>query len=312
MITRRCTQRQLLLTPDKHVVQTFEYLLAEAAERFGVTIYGWVLMGNHLHILIRDNRGNYPKFIEHLHKMISMAMNDYLGRTENLWSCEQANVVWVVETSDKFEKLIYILANPVKAHLVELAEEWPGSTSLSLNVEGGEKIIKKPEGFFRKKGPMPDEVTLRVARLEGFEHLSQEQWAALIMSALSKEELRARQLRRDTNGRVLGCKAILAARRTDTPHTLEERKRLKPTVACERRESRCHALEVLRSFRSDYADAMRKWLRGSRSVKFPEGTYRMRLLGAPCVGSDTPRPSRAASRRAVRPREGTANSATVC
>lgn len=312
MITRRCTQRQLLLTPDKHVAQTFEYLLAEAAGRFGITIYGWVLMGNHLHILIRDNHGNYPKFIEHLHKMISMAINDYLGRSENLWSCEQANVVWVVDPSDKFEKLIYILANPVNAHLVELAEEWPGSTSLSLNREGGEKVIKRPEGYFRKKGPMPDEVTLRVARLEGFEDLSQEQWSALIMSALSKHELRARKVRRETNGSVLGRNAVLAAQRTDTPRTFEDRKRLKPTVACQNRESRIHALEILRSFRSDYADAMRKWLGGNRSAKFPDGTYRMRLLGARCERPDTPAPSRAGSRRAVRRGEGTANSATVC
>ncbi|AKU98108.1 hypothetical protein AKJ09_04772 [Labilithrix luteola] len=311
MITRRCTQRQFLLSADRHVVQTFEYILAEAAERFGVTLYAWVLMGNHIHILIRDNHGNYPKFIEHLHKLISMAINDYLERHENLWSCEQANVVWVVENDDKFGKLIYILANPVAAQLVERVGDWPSSSSLSLNVSGGEKVIKKPEGYFRKKGPMPDEVTLRVARLEGFEELSQKEWSAKVLAALDEAEVDARKKRMKTKGRVLGRKAVLAALPTDTPATVEERRRFKPTVACQNGESRAHALDILRSFRADYADALRMWLRGNRKAKFPDGTYRMRLLGAPCERPRVPKTPLAASRTSSRRGDVTAPATTV-
>src|SRR5688572_31174995 len=38
MVTRRCTQRQLLLRPDDETNNAFLYCLAEAAQRFGVEV----------------------------------------------------------------------------------------------------------------------------------------------------------------------------------------------------------------------------------------------------------------------------------
>jgi hypothetical protein len=38
MVTRRCTQRQLLLRPDKKTNNAFIYCLAEAAQRFGIDV----------------------------------------------------------------------------------------------------------------------------------------------------------------------------------------------------------------------------------------------------------------------------------
>jgi hypothetical protein len=110
LISRRCTQRQFLLRPDAFVTDTFLYCLGEAAARFDVTLHGWIALSNHEHLVVRDNRGNFPEFIAHLHKMIAKALNAHWGRWENFWATEQTNVVYLVNDQDRFDKLIYLLA----------------------------------------------------------------------------------------------------------------------------------------------------------------------------------------------------------
>lgn len=288
LFTRRTAQRQLLLTPDEHVVRTYEYLLAEAAAQFNITIYGWVLMGNHQHVLFRDNDGNYPKFIERLDALLTRVLNPYRNRRESMWSSDQPSVVWVVDDADKFAKLVYILANPVAADLVDKAADWPSSSSLSLNLSGRSKVIKRPVGVLRKDGPMPAKVTLRCARLEGYEGLSQAEWEKTVRAALAEAERKARDQRREAKRRVLGSKAVRRARPTSTPETVEPRNGLKPTVAAKDSAARREALETLRAFREAHETALRRWMAGESNVWFPIGTYRMCMLGARSVSSRAP------------------------
>ena len=47
LLTRRCTQRQYLLRPDRDANDTFLYCLAEAAQRFGIDVILPSTMSNH-------------------------------------------------------------------------------------------------------------------------------------------------------------------------------------------------------------------------------------------------------------------------
>jgi hypothetical protein len=49
-------------------------------------------------------------------------------RTENFWASEQTSVVELVGQQDVLDKSVYALTNPVQAHLVEHAHQWPGAT----------------------------------------------------------------------------------------------------------------------------------------------------------------------------------------
>jgi hypothetical protein len=57
----------------------------------------------------------------------------------------------------------------------------------------------------------------------------------------------------------------------------EERRSLSPTIAAGRgqTEARVAAIERLRRFRDDYAEAKARWCAGDRDVVFPAGTYWM-------------------------------------
>src|SRR4051812_13308318 len=118
-MTRRCTQRQFLMRPEPKVDQIFRYCLGEAVGRDRVTLHAFVAMSNHQHLIVRDNEGNFPAFLAHLNKMIAKALNAHWGRCENLWATEQPNAVHLVDADARFEKLVYVLANPVADFLVE-------------------------------------------------------------------------------------------------------------------------------------------------------------------------------------------------
>jgi putative transposase len=276
LITRRCTQRQFLLRPDPEVEQIYLYCLAEAAARYEVTLHGFVAMSNHQHIVLRDNRGNFPEFIAHLHKMIAKAMNARLGRWENFWATEQTNAVYLVEAADRFDKLIYVLANPVNADLVDRVTDWPGATSLGMHLTGRELTVARPRGYFSVEGKMPEEVTLRIERPEGFEELSEGEWRERIERALAAEEQRAREKRQEEGRTVLGRKAVLRAQPTERPSTLEQRRGLRPDIGCLNKTRRIEELKALLLFRATRAAALLRTLAGELGVLFPVGTYRIR------------------------------------
>jgi hypothetical protein len=240
-------------------------------------------MSNHQHIEVRDNLGNFPAFLAHLNKMLAKALNAYWGRWENLWATEQPNAVYLVDASDRLDKLIYLLANPVNDHLVERASDWPGASSLEQVLSGRPITVKRPRAFFSEDGPMPEEVTLRAERPEGFENLTQLEWTTLMSDAIRGAERVARDERMEKKIRVLGRKAVLRAHHTDRPSTIEPRRALRPNVACKDTERRIHALVALRAFRQEYRAVFARWITRAKDVVFPAGTYRLLTLGVACA-----------------------------
>ena len=146
LISRRCTQRQFLLRPDPMTEQIYLYCLGEAAQRYEITLHGFIAMSNHQHLLVRDNHANFPAFLAHLHKMLSKAMNALRRRWENFWATEQPNAVYLVEPADRFAKLVYLLANPFADHLVDRISDWPGACSLGMQPVGDDEISEAAEG----------------------------------------------------------------------------------------------------------------------------------------------------------------------
>jgi REP element-mobilizing transposase RayT len=276
LISRRCTQRQMLLRPDERVEQIYLYCLAEAVERYGMTLHGYVAMSNHQHLVVRDNQGNYPAFLAHLNKMTAKAINHLRGRGENFWATEQPNAVYLVEKHDRFAKLVYLLANPVASDLVDRVSDWPGACSWGLSLSGRTMTVRRPRGgFFRSDSTMPAEVPLRVERPEGFEADSDEEWRAKLEEAVRGEEQKARAERVRSRRGILGRKGVLRAVPTDTAKTVEPRGQLRPHLACRNEERRIAELVALVAFRVARGVALQRFLRGERDVVFPQGTYRV-------------------------------------
>jgi putative transposase len=276
MITRRCTQRQFLMRPDRETNNAFIYCLAIAADKFGIRILFTVAMSNHHHTGIYDPDGNYPAFIEHFHKLFAKCQNALRGRWENFWSSEQTSVVRLVEPEDILDKMVYALTNPVKDSLIERTSTWPGITSLDSTLHGTPLVATRPTHFFRNDGPMPDSAHLSFHRPPGFESLAPTEFAARILEKIHAVENAAAAERRRTGARVLGKSAILAQSWNDRPGSREPRRQLNPRVAARSKWSRIEALLRNRAFRDAYAAARDAFAKGIRDVVFPAGTYWLR------------------------------------
>jgi putative transposase len=286
LITRRCTQRQLLMRPDAETNQAFLYCLAEAAARYKIDVLFTVAMSNHHHTGIYDPLGNYPAFLEHFHKLFAKCQNALRGRWENFWAAEQTSVVRLTSAQDVLEKLVYALTNPVKDHLVEKALQWPGVSSYSAMVENRALRATRPQHFFRETGAMPEAVTLHFARPVGFEHLTHAAWAALLEQRVKEAEDSARSQRRRSGLLVLGAKAVLRQSWVSRPKSVEPRRKLSPRVAAKNKWKRIEALLHNKAFLLAYHDARQAFQLKMRTVVFPDGTYWLRRFASVLCRSD--------------------------
>lgn len=273
LITRRCTQRMLLMRPDDEANNAFIYCLAVAAKRHKIKVLFTTAMSNHHHTGIYDHHGNYPAFLEHFHKLFAKCQNALRGRWENFWSSEQTSVVRLVDGHDVLKKLVYSLCNPVEAALVEHARDWPGVTSLQAMVDGKAMSARRPQHFFRPEGPMPEEVTLDIARPKDFEHLNQADWAQLLREEVAQREQRFRQERMKKGQKVLGAKKVRLQKWSSRPKDFEPRRGLNPRVAAANKWKRMEALLANKQFIKAYRAARKAVHDGLRTALFPPGTY---------------------------------------
>ena len=272
MVTRRCTQRQFLLRPDKHMNNAFIYCVALAAKRFGIDVILPVAMSNHYHIVIYDRLGALPQFTEHLNKLLAKCGNALRGRWENFWASEQVCVVRLVERDDVMRKLVYVATNPVKDDLVQRADQWPGVNGLTALLNQRPLRASRPTHFFRPDGKMPESLELTCVippELGDTEQVLRE-----LRQRVATAEAEAAADRRRRSVRVLGRRAVKQQSWQDAPTTRAPRRNLRPVVAGSG-WARVEALRRNRAFLDAYRQARESWKAG-QPAPFPPGTYWLR------------------------------------
>ncbi len=280
MITRRATQRQFLLRPGAETNNTFLYMLAEAALRFGIVVLLPFVASNHHHTIVYDPTGRIIEFIEHLHKFVAKIQNARLGRWENLWASEPPCLVELISVEDVIDKLVYAATNPVKDGLVERVHHWPGVNGLSDLLNQRVITARRPRHFFRADSRMPETVTLELVLPPALGDA--DQLHRLIRERVAAVETEAAAERRRTGARVLGRRAILRQSWRDRPSSHEPRRNLRPRVAARSKWARIEALRRNRAFIDAYRAARERWLAGLAAI-FPAGTYWLRRFAGVAV-----------------------------
>jgi putative transposase len=124
-LTFSCYHRQALLDSDT-AYHFFEIELEAVRRRYGFVVAGYVLMPEHVHLLVNESR----------HAPLAVALQVLKQQTSRkLKGCEDAQFwqrryydfnVWSEEKC--VEKLRYIHRNPVRRGLVTKPEDWPWSS----------------------------------------------------------------------------------------------------------------------------------------------------------------------------------------
>ena len=274
LVTRRCTQRQFLLRPSAETNRIFVYCLAYAAKQTGMEIHGLVVMSNHWHGVITDPDARLPEFLQILHRLIAAA-NALLGRAENLWAAGAPSVVQLDHPDDVLDTLAYVIANPVAAGLVKDPRDWPGVITTRL---GETFVAKRPEVFFRETGTMPERVKLVCTVPTMLRHIGLDRAVRRLRRLAQESVRRARNAVRSQGRNFLGADGVRMMpiyRHATTPESLRKRR---PSFASRDLDRRLTAVRRVRVFRAAYRVAIAQWQRGRRTVRFPDGTYQMRVL----------------------------------
>ncbi len=288
MLTRRCTQRQLWLRPDEDMNQIWSYCLAEAAAHHDVDVVFTSVMSNHHHTIVMDRHSHEPNVIDfatRLHRHVAKCVNELRGRSENLWASEQMSLVALQEHGDVMSKMVYAATNPVAAKLVERVHHWPGVNAFADVVNDRSTVVKRPRCFFRPDGDMPEEVTLRYVLPPELGKPSEVR--ATLRAMVQAEEATLLRERRLHGRCVLGRRAVLRQRCSDTPVSREPRGELRPHIAARSRWTRLGALRGLREFRKAYRDARAALVAGEQA-EFPPGTYWLRRFAGVRVAQGPP------------------------
>ena len=283
LVTRRCVDRQFLLTPRGKIADLFGYALAKSLKTHGVELHGVMAMPNHWHGLMTDPHGVIDMCARDTGSLSARSLNAHYGRCESLWSSQGLSLVRLEGPEDVMDKLVYMTMNPVKAGLVERPSDWPGLRTLPSSLLHRPKLIKRPRTSFYARSKLPEEVELEVTIPPQFAHLGKEEFVRQYEERVEREVEALRAERKREGKSVKGAHAVMRQRRDGKPKTREVHRGRDPVIACKDKERRLHAIGVERTFRRDYRDAWMRQAAGEKDVIFPAGTLLMaRLHGVLC------------------------------
>lgn len=98
--------------------KTFLELLEELSDRFLITVYAYVLMGNHYHLLLRTNQGNLSKAMQWIGTAYTRRFNIRNKQSGHLFQGRFKSIL--VEDESYFLSLsCYIHRNPLRAGMVK-------------------------------------------------------------------------------------------------------------------------------------------------------------------------------------------------
>lgn len=126
-ITQRGNNRQAIFSSAADY-QVFLDLLHENAQKFGIALHAYVLMGNHVHLLATPGTAEgLPQMMQAVGRRYVRYFNDSQGRSGTLWEGRYRSAV--IET-DRYllACMVYIDLNPVRAGLVSDAKDHPWSS----------------------------------------------------------------------------------------------------------------------------------------------------------------------------------------
>lgn len=124
-VTHRCHKREFLLRFARDQRRWMQWLF-EAKKRFGASILNYVVTSNHVHLVIRDDKGEgvIPQTIQLIAGRTGQEYNQRKDRKGAFWE-DRYHATAVEADSHLIQCLVYVDLNMVRAGVVSHPLEWP-------------------------------------------------------------------------------------------------------------------------------------------------------------------------------------------
>jgi putative transposase len=118
-------QKKIFLTKSDYA--KFKGYLKEAQTKYGFLLHGYVLMGNHYHLLLETPTANLSKLMHYLNSSYTTYFNLKRKRSGHLFQ-GRFKAILVEAENYLLELSRYLHLNPVRAGIVKLPEQYPYSS----------------------------------------------------------------------------------------------------------------------------------------------------------------------------------------
>ena len=207
-VTQRGNARQVILATDADRL-TYLALLREYAPLYGLSLLGYCLMSNHVHLIA----------VPHHQTALAQSLKQAHGRYATYWNGRQSlsGHVWQgrfyscpLDEKHLWEALRYVERNPVRAGMMEQPQPWPWSSAAAhCGLASPDPMLEMQRWSQRWSVP---------------------EWHAFLAEAESSTEVTA--LRQFTHtGRPLGSPEFVARLEASTLRALAGRERGRPKKA---------------------------------------------------------------------------------
>lgn len=147
-VTFSCYQRRPYLNNDE-ARATFEEVLEAVRRRHQFLVFGYVLMPEHVHLLMSEPK--QQALADTLRVLKGESSKRLKGRPRPFWQTRYHDFN-VITAGKQVEKLRYLHRNPVERGLVENPEDWPWSSFRHyLTGETGRVEIESHWTFARRQ-----------------------------------------------------------------------------------------------------------------------------------------------------------------
>jgi len=260
--------------------------LARYQELYGITIYAFVIMGNHYHLLAKFPRSNKAAFFQAFNAIIAKLTNCHVDAFEGgrLWA-RRVRVQAVPRNEDIEHEFFYCTLNPVSSGLTRTLSSYRSYSSFTDAVYDRRKTYTvinwakyndrkrfdpnlKPQDFASKH-------TLIYSRLPGYEQMTKAEYLKLMHKKLEENRQKAIE-KRLSEGKGFATAESLAKQTPGAkPHSSKTSKRdsLRPLILTLCMETKEHFLSWYFSMLDAYRLASRRFRAGDSLQDFPLGTY---------------------------------------
>jgi hypothetical protein len=286
-LTTRSRNSRLWFVNNRKLEHAILGYAARYSHRYDVQLYAIAIEGNHIQAAARFPLKNRALFMRDFNSSVARAVARFTPEYDEgrLWA-RRYSQEFLPGKADIEEYFFYIALQPVQDGLVERISEYPGYNCFRDAVQGKEREFKVINwGLYHKKklsnpaitiDDCTEVIALRFARLPGYEHLSQHEYARYMYSELERRRRKIVLERRNNGQGFLGTAKLRRVQRGALPHSTKTSARdsHRPRVlsVCKFRRAECLAwyFDVYFTFKK----ASRNFRDGDLLAHFPPGTYR--------------------------------------
>lgn len=298
-VTNRCEQERFFMLPRKKIINLIGAWFGRALAIYGdgIELYAFIFLSNHLHILCKDTKGQLSKVMWYFQLNIAKAINRELGRRGHFFSREY-HAAPVLTDADFEEKYAYIIANAVKAGLLNRVDTGPFLSSYKMAVDNKSMEFvwfdrTKKHNMTRHGQKMDSRAFEKRYKIELstpplWSGMSEAKRTVRIRELAKAAEHRYRQERIADGKGFLGAKGVMEQSPFSRPK--EPARGPRVLVFCRDREKKKEYLTALKTVVSRYKEAQDGFLKAVRvrrrpMVEWPEGCYlpsTMHPIGIAC------------------------------